>query len=232
MKKQFFLGAIVWITALTFSFVSCNSTGESAGENAAEAPAKTEAEAPKPAPGKRGLQVGQTAPDFELQNVDGEMVSLADFPEAKGYIVTFTCNTCPFSQVYEDRLIALHNEFAPKGYPVLAIQPNDPEIKPGDSFENMKQRAAEKTFPFPYLMDDGTATAAYGATRTPEIYLLDKDLTLRYTGAIDDNAQEPESVQVKYVEKAIEALESGQAPEPSLVKAVGCTIKPRTPKQS
>lgn len=173
-----------------------------------------------------GLKVGDKAPDFKLKNVDGRMVSLAGMKDVKGYIVTFTCNTCPYAVMYEDRLIELHKKFAPKGYPVVAIQPNDPEVQPGDAFEKMQARAADKGFPFAYLFDEGQVVyPQYGASRTPEIYLLDKDLMVRYTGAIDDNAQDAAAVTTHYVENAIAALESGKNPEPSFVKAIGCTIK-------
>lgn len=172
-----------------------------------------------------GLKVGDTAPDFKLKNVDGKMVSLKDYKDAKGYIVIFTCNTCPVAKAYENRIIELHNKTAPKGYPVVAIQPNDPNVTPGDSFEKMQARAKEESYPFAYLFDDGQQVyPQYGATRTPEVYLLDKNLKLRYTGAIDDN-QNASAVKVNYVEEAIKSIEAGDEPNPSLVKAVGCGIK-------
>lgn len=219
------------LLGVSFSTTSCNSDAETAQESTTTAAAEKPADKPKPQK-TYGLKVGDTASDFKLKNVDGNMVSLADFPDAKGYIVTFTCNTCPYSVAYEDRIIALHNQFAPLGYPVIAVQPNDPEIKTGDSFEKMQERAASRQFPFPYLMDDGSVTPVYGATRTPEIYLLDKDLTVRYTGAIDDNAQDASGVQAKYVERAIEALKAGKEPEPAFVKAIGCGIQLRKAKES
>ena len=231
MKKQLVLLATALLMALSFSVTSCNSNTESTEALVTEG-AKEKTERTQSKPQKKGLQVGDTAPDFNLKNIDGDMVSMSDFPEAKGYIVTFTCNTCPYSVIYEDRIIALHNQFAPRGYPVIAVQPNDPEIKLGDSFEKMQERAADKKFPFPYLEDDGSVTASYGAIRTPEIYLLDKDLILRYTGAIDDNAQNASAAEAKYVEMAIDALEAGKSPEPNFVKAIGCGIKPREVKQS
>lgn len=178
-----------------------------------------------------GLQIGDKAPDFQLKNVDGKMYSLKDVKdangkEAKGYIVTFTCNTCPFAQLYEDRLIQLHNKMAPQGYPVVAIQPNDPAVQPGDSYEKMQQRAKENKYPFVYLFDDGQKVfPQYGAAHTPEIYLLDKNLVLQYHGAVDDNAQDPDNVKINYVESAIAALEKGKKPEPSNVRAIGCSIK-------
>lgn len=178
-----------------------------------------------------GVKVGDKAPAFNLKNIDGKMYSFENIKDAngntpKGYVVTFTCNTCPYAVMYEDRLIALHNTLSPKGYPVVAIQPNDPEVKEGDDFASMQQRAQEKSFPFLYLMDEGQAIyPQYGASRTPEIYLVDADQIVRYHGAIDDNAQDAEAVTVNYVEKAVEAIENGQEPNPADVKAIGCTIK-------
>lgn len=179
----------------------------------------------------KGLDIGQIAPDFKLKNVDGRLVSLADIKDAngvapKGYIVAFTCNTCPYSIMYEDRLITLHNRFAPKGWPVVAIQPNDPSAKPGNSFEEMKVRAGEKGFPFVYLLDEGQKLyPQYGATKTPHIFLLDNARKVRYIGAIDNNAQEAEAATRHYVEEAIQAIESGKEPDPATTKAIGCGIK-------
>jgi len=173
-----------------------------------------------------GLKVGDTAPDFKLKNVDGTMVSLADFKGVEGYIVTFTCNTCPFAVMYEERLVDLHTKMAPKGFPVIAIMPNDPDVKPGDSFEAMKKNAKAKGFDFPYLMDEGQKVyPQYGASRTPEVFLLDKNMKVQYIGAIDDNPQDAAAVKVRYVEDAIGALKQGKKPDPSTTKAIGCSIK-------
>lgn len=173
-----------------------------------------------------GLQVGDIAPNFKLKNVDESWVTLDDYPEAKGFIVAFTCNHCPFSVMYEDRIIALHQKYADQGYPVIAINPNDPEVQPDDSFENMQKRAKEKNFPFAYLIDEGQEVyPAYGAERTPHIFLLDSDRKVQYIGAIDDNPRNPDAVENHYVENAIAAMESGKTPDPSFTKAIGCTIK-------
>lgn len=175
---------------------------------------------------KGGLAVGDTAPDFSLKNINGKTVSLEDYKEAKGFVVIFTCNTCPYAIMYEDRIIELHDKYAAKGYPVIAINPNDPEVKAGDSFEKMQERAADKKFPFAYLLDDGqTVYPAYGATKTPHIYLLDANRTVQYIGALDDNPQDAESVSTKYVEDAIAALETGKKPATTFTKAIGCSIK-------
>ena len=173
-----------------------------------------------------GYHVGDIARDFNLQNVNGKEVSLAGIKKAKGYIVVFTCNHCPYAVAYEDRIIALHKKYAKLGYPVVAINPNDKDVQPDDSFDNMKKRAKEKKFPFVYLYDETQEIAkAYGATRTPHVYLLDKDRKVRYIGAIDDNHEEPESVKEKYLENAIESLRAGKDVATAETKAIGCTIK-------
>jgi len=176
-----------------------------------------------------GYKVGEQASDFSLKNVDGTMVSLKDYKGVNGYIVVFTCNTCPYAVMYEDRIIALHNKYAPMGYPVVAINPNDPSVKPGDDFASMQARAKEKNFPFKYLYDEGQKVfPAFGATRTPHVFLLDANRYVRYIGAIDDNAQNPSEVSVKYLENAISALKAGNNPDPAETKAIGCTIKVKT----
>lgn len=183
------------------------------------------------APAAGGLKIGDKAPDFKLKGVDGKTYSLADIKDAngkapKGYIVTFTCNTCPFAVMYEDRIIGLHKKTSIMGYPVVAIQPNDPAVKPGDDFSSMQKRAKEKNFPFVYLFDEGQKVfPQYGASRTPEFYVLDKNMVLRYTGAMDDNAEDAAAVKVNYIEMAIKYMENNQAPNPATTKAIGCNIK-------
>ncbi|MGB4329052.1 MAG: thioredoxin family protein, partial [Tenuifilum sp.] len=123
----------------------------------------------------QGLKIGDKAPDFRLKNVDGKMVSLADYTQAKGFIVIFSCNHCPFVKAYEDRMIALHEKYASKGFPVIAINSNDPEVVPEDSFDKMVERAQQKKFPFVYLFDEGQKIyPLYGAARTPHVYILSK----------------------------------------------------------
>lgn len=173
-----------------------------------------------------GYKIGDTATDFSLKNIDNTFVSLSDYEDAKGYIVIFTCNTCPYAVMYEDRIQGLHEKFASNGYPVIAINPNDPEVKEGDSFAKMKERADEKGFDFPYLFDAGQIVyPQYGATKTPHVFILDKALKVQYIGAIDDNPQDASSVGVKYVEAAVAALSKGQKPSPETTKAIGCGIK-------
>jgi len=176
-----------------------------------------------------GYKIGDSATDFKLKNVDNNMVSLANYEDAKGFILIFTCNTCPYSIAYEDRIIELDKKYKDKGYPVIAINPNNPEVKKGDSFELMQQRANDKGFTFPYLLDDGQKIyPIYGATRTPHVFLLNKDnndLIVEYIGAIDNNSHNASAVTEKYVENAIEALLNGKKPSLNYTKAIGCSIK-------
>jgi len=177
----------------------------------------------------QGYKIGDKATDFKLKNVDGRMVSLANFKDAKGYVVIFTCNHCPYAIAYEDRIIALHNKYASKGYPVIAINPNDPAAQPQDSFEKMIERSKEKSFPFVYLFDEGQKIyPVFGATRTPHVYLLNKkgkDLIVEYIGTIDDNYKEADKVKETYLADAIDALIAGKKPKTTETKAIGCTIK-------
>lgn len=172
-------------------------------------------------------EIGDKAADFSLKNaIDGSMVSLSSYKNAQGFIVIFTCNTCPYSVMYEDRIIALHTRYAPQGFPVVAINPNDPEVRDGDDLEAMQARAREKKYPFKYLFDDGQKVyPQFGATRTPHVFLLDSELKVRYIGAIDDNAQNPADVNIRYVENAIAAIKSGNNPDPAETKSIGCMIK-------
>ncbi|WP_304145861.1 thioredoxin family protein [Mesoflavibacter zeaxanthinifaciens] len=178
---------------------------------------------------KDGYKIGDIATDFKLENIDGSMVSLSDFNEAKGFIVTFTCNTCPYAVAYEDRIEALNKKYASKGYPVIAIMPNNTDVKPGDNMEAMQKRAKEKGFTFPYLIDKGQKIyPQYGATKTPHVYVLQKTKKgniVKYIGAIDDNFQDANAVKTKYVEDAVNALLSGNEIKVKETKAFGCTIK-------
>jgi len=173
-----------------------------------------------------GYKPGDKAADFLLQSVDGKMYSMSDYKDAKGFIVVFTCNHCPFAVKYEDRIIDLAKRYKSKGYVLLAINPNDPDAQPADSFELMQVRAKEKGFTFPYLFDEGQKVyPQYGATKTPHVFLLNKNLIVKYIGAIDDNVDEPSEVKEKFLENAIAALDKNQEPKPSVTKAIGCSIK-------
>ena len=172
---------------------------------------------------------GDNAIEFSLTNVDGTTVSLSDYSNEKGVILVFTCNPCPFAKAYEQRIIQLHENYASQGFPVVAINPNDDKLSPEDTFENMKTRANDKSYPFPYLKDETQDIyQAYGATRTPHIFLLNNEggqFKVAYVGAIDDNAMDASQVSQRYLENAIRALLTGEQPEPALTKAIGCSIK-------
>ena len=177
----------------------------------------------------KGYKVGDEAADFSLKNIDDTMVSLADYSEAKGFIVVFTCNMCPYSVANEDRIIALDKKYKNKGFPVIAINPNDPEVSKGDSFEAMKVRAKEKGFTFPYLFDEGQEVyPKYGATKTPHVYILNKKkgkLIVEYIGAIDDSSRNENNVKERFVENAVDALLKGEKPTKTDTRAIGCSIK-------
>lgn len=177
----------------------------------------------------KGYKVGDTASDFKLENVDGKMVSLADYSKAKGFIIVFTCNTCPYSVANEDRIIALDKKYKSKGYPVIAINPNDPAAVSGDSMDKMKVRANDKGFTFPYLFDKGQKVyPKYGATKTPHVYILKKEgkkNIVEYIGAIDDSSRNPDGVTEKFVENAVDALLAGKKPTKTYTRAIGCSIK-------
>jgi peroxiredoxin len=180
----------------------------------------------------QGYKVGDIAADFELKNVDGKMISIKDYKNAKGIIVVFTCNTCPYAMAYEDRIIAMNKKFESKGFPVIAINPNDPEVQPADAYDKMVIKAKDKNFSFPYLFDPGRQISSlYGATKTPHVYLLSKNgnnLKVEYIGAIDDNFEDASAVKNPYLEKAIEALLAGKKPNPDYTKAIGCSVKKKT----
>jgi peroxiredoxin len=176
-----------------------------------------------------GYNVGDKAADFKLPNIDGKYVSLSDYPDAKGFIVVFTCNGCPYARAYQDRIIALDKKYKSRGYPVIAINPNDTGLKPEDKLEAMKERAKEKGYTFPYLKDEKyDVFKEYGATRTPHIFVLTKrgsDLVVSYIGTVDDNYQDPAAVKEPYLANALNALLADREPDPSFTKAIGCTIK-------
>jgi len=179
-----------------------------------------------------GYTVGDKAKDFSLKNVDGKMVSLSDYKDAKGFIVVFTCNHCPYAKAYEDRIIALNAKYASKGYPVIAINPTDPSQYEDDTYASMQQRAKDKNYTFPYLVDGSQEIArSYGATRTPHVFVLQKtggEYIVKYIGAIDDNSDDPSAVKQKYVEDAVNNLMAGKPVSPTSTKAIGCGIKFRS----
>ncbi|MGD1318702.1 thioredoxin family protein [Chryseobacterium sp. 2R14A] len=177
----------------------------------------------------KGYEVGDEATDFKLKNTDGKMVSLSDFKKTKGFIVVFTCNHCPYAKKYEDRIVALDNKYKSQGYPVIAINPNDPNVQPEDSYQKMIERAKEKGFTFPYLVDEGQKIyPQYGATKTPHVFVLQKEGSkniVKYIGAIDNNYEDPNDVSERYAEDAVDALLKNEPVKMTKTVAIGCTIK-------
>ena len=176
-----------------------------------------------------GYKVGDQAEDFKLKNVDGRMISLADYKDATGFIVIFTCNHCPYAKAYEQRIMDLDKKYKSQGYPVIAISPNDPASVPDDSYDNMVKRAKDRSYTFPYLIDETQQVARkFGAMRTPHVFVLNKTskgYDVKYIGAIDDNTEDASLVQHHYVEDAVNALLQGKQVPVTETKAIGCTIK-------
>jgi peroxiredoxin len=180
-----------------------------------------------PAPSPYG--VGDTVSNFKLKNVDGSYFSLDNLQNEKGAIVIFDCNTCPFSKAYNDRIVALHKKYDSKGFPVVAINANDPQKSPGDSFDEMVRIAKDKHYEFPYLIDEAQSVAkAFGATNTPHVFVIQRDgnsFKVAYIGAIDNNARDSAAADKKYVEEAVDALLEGRPAPTTKTKALGCGIK-------
>jgi peroxiredoxin len=178
---------------------------------------------------RKGYEVGDVARDFKLKNVDGNLVSLADCKDAKGFVIIFDCNSCPVSKLYNQRIIALHNKYSNQGFPVVAINANDAEKSPQDSYGNMVKHTKEKEYTFAYLYDQSQEIAlTYGATNTPQVFVLEKrdgGLKVAYIGSIDNNARDGSKADKKYVENAVEALLKSQPISITKTKAVGCGIR-------
>lgn len=210
--KTFVAAAIISLSLLSFTAINKNN------------------EEPKQkVSSSKGYEVGDTAADFKLKNIDGKMVSLSDFKKAKGFIVVFTCNHCPYAKKYEDRIVALDKKYKDAGYPVIAINPNDPNLQPEDGLQQMITRAKEKGFTFPYLVDEGQKVyPQYGATKTPHVFILQKEGSkniVKYIGAIDNNYDDPNDVSEHYVQNAMDALLNGKPVANAKTVAIGCTIK-------
>jgi peroxiredoxin len=174
-------------------------------------------------------EIGDRVLDFKLKNVDGKMVALSDYKDQKGAIVIFDCNTCPYSKAYNDRIIGLHEKYASKGFPVITINANNPEISPGDSFSEMISQSKRKKYPFPYLVDESQEVArSFGATNTPHVFVLKqeaKDFKVAYIGTIDNNSRDASAATKKYVEDAVNALLDNKGVPTTRTKAIGCGIK-------
>ena len=177
-----------------------------------------------------GYEVGDKVADFKLKNVDGKFVSLAEYA-AKGAIIIFDCNTCPYSKAYNQRIISLDKKYHDKGFPVIAINSNDPQKSPGDSFDEMVAVAKKKSYDFPYLFDESQSVAkAFGASNTPHVFVVQKvqdQFSVAYIGAIDNNTQDEKAADKKYVEDAVNALLADKPVTVAKTKAIGCGIKYR-----
>jgi len=217
---------ILLLTVLAIGFLSCKKKEQNNSNNISN---DTISEIKKTEVEPYGYEIGDEANDFSLKNINDQMVSLADFSNAKGFIVIFTCNHCPYSKAYEDRIIKLNNKYADLGYPVIAINPNDPSVQPEDDFKEMKIRAKEKGFTFPYLFDAGQKVyPKYGATKTPHVFILNKENNkniVKYIGTIDNNYEDANSVTEPYVEDAVNALLAGKEIQLPKTVAIGCSIK-------
>ena len=172
------------------------------------------------------LGIGQTAPDFNLPGVDGKSWSLASFKDAKLLVIVFSCNHCPYVVGSEDRMIALAKEYASRGVTMVAINSNETDDHPEDSFEHMVARAKEKQFPFPYLRDESQEVARlYGALRTPHFYVFDGLRKLRYTGRMDDNPKDARLARTHELRDALDDLLAGREVRVPVTNPIGCNVK-------
>ena len=174
------------------------------------------------------LVPGEAAPsvDVKMMSVDGNEFSIADVKGEKGTLVVFTCNACPYAKAWEDRIVALGNEYSAKGIGVIAINSNDSGKVAEDGYPQMQERAEAKGFGFPYVVDSGSDVArAFGATRTPEVFLFKADGMLAYHGAVDNNAKDADAADQHYLREAMNALLGGEPVATPMTKAMGCTIK-------
>ena len=172
------------------------------------------------------LQLGSKIPQFNLPATDGKSYSVDSFVQAKVLIVLFSCNHCPYVQAYEERIIAIQKDYKKDSVQVVAINSNDAADYPDDSFENMKVRAQQRNFNFPYLRDESQDTAkAFGASHTPELFVFDTNRNLAYYGKIDDNWKEEDKVKSKYLRSALDEIIAGKPVSVPETFAIGCTIK-------
>lgn len=172
------------------------------------------------------LKIGSSLPDFKLKGTDEKFYSPSLYNDKKILVIIFSCNHCPYVQAYEERIKAIQREFGGKGVQVIAINSNEDSGYPEDSFENMKIRAQDKKFNFPYLRDEDQSIAEkFDATHTPEIFVFDEDRKLAYHGKIDDNWKEPEQVRTRYLKDALSQLLIGEEISIPETFSIGCTIK-------
>jgi len=178
--------------------------------------------------GKAALEIGAKAPaaEVKMKGVDGKEVSIKDVMGAKGTLVVFTCNACPYAKGWETRIVDLGNAYAAKGIGMIAINANDPKVVADDGYDQMVTRAKERGMKYPYVMDATSEVAkAFGAARTPEAFLFDAQGKLVYHGAVDDNVESAEKVSKTYLKDALDSVVAGKEVSVKETKAVGCGIK-------
>jgi peroxiredoxin len=172
------------------------------------------------------LGMGDKVVAFDLPGVDGQTYSTDQFADKDVLAVVFTCNHCPYALAWEPRLLEIQAEYADKNVQLIGISANDAEKYPADGFDAMKQHAADNNWNFPYLYDESQDVArAFGAERTPEVFVFDKGRTLQYHGAVDDNYENPEAVAATYLRDALDAVLGDDTPSVQSTPPVGCTIK-------
>ena len=175
-----------------------------------------------------GRKKDRIVDDFQLMNVDGRMVSLSDYPNAKGFVVIFTCNHCPFAKLYPPRFNDFHAKYASQGVPLIAISSTDTVMYEEDTFARMQAKASAEHFLFPYLWDaQQTVAKNFDAQKTPHAYVIWKEKgrwVVKYNGAFDDNGAHPELVQEPYVMKAVDALLAGRRVDVAETASIGCKI--------
>ena len=177
------------------------------------------------------LPIGASIPsaDVKMKSVDGTELTLAGVKKPAGTLVVFTCNHCPFAKRWETRIVELGNTYASKGIGVIAVNANDPKVAEEDAYDVMQQRAKERGMQFPYVVDATSDVArAFGATKTPEAFVFDKDGKLVYHGTIDDNGEDASKVEKTYLKNALEDVLAGRDVAVKETKSIGCGIKFRS----
>jgi len=176
-----------------------------------------------------GYKPGDEVKDFSLKSTDNKTISLNGYKNARGFIIVFTCNHCPFAKLYQERMNAMNKEYSAKEIYLLAISSNDAIAVPEDNFEEMAKRAREEHYNFPYLFDETQEVArAFGAVKTPHAFVVFKEngkWIVKYSGSVDDNGAEPEKVKNAFVKNAVDALLRNEPVPVSTTKSVGCAIK-------
>jgi len=200
--------SLFFIISALFIIISCDGQAQEGGTNL--------------------LKIGDKAPmiQYNMEDVSGVEVSLESLKRDNGLVVVFSCNTCPFVIAWEDRYNIVADLCSQSNIGMVAINSNEAKRDGDDSMEAMISHAKEKGYSFKYTVDTNSELAkAFGATKTPQVFLFDKNLKLVYTGAIDDNLKNAEKVDRFYLKDAINNMVSGSKIDPNITKALGCSIK-------